>query len=122
MHKKAVSAGSCTEWNNPITVTVKTSLQYPYRPDVATDGSSNLYVTWMDQRVSRGWWNLYAQKYSAGGGKAWIDDLKVNQTEPLGATVVQLQHRRGRVSKFYVAWGMSRSASTSCSCRSSWQR
>ena len=105
VNKQAVSAGSCTEWSSPITVTVGNSLQYPYRPDVATDGNGNLYVTWMDQRVGRGWWNLYAQKYDSSGNKAWNDDLKINPVESLssaavGSSAIDID----AAGNFYVAW------------------
>lgn len=80
------------------------------KPDLAVNSLGNVYVVWMDYRNNN--WDIYAQKYDAGGN--WVNsgnwaagDLKVNDD---AGTSNQVNPRAAvdNNNNLYVAWEDSR--------------
>ena len=105
-HKRAVSTNSCSEWASQVTVWQGTSQQYPSRPDLALGVDGNLYVAWLDRRVTGGKYNLYVQKFDSSGNRQWNDDVKANGPVGISSSVWVGTSIIGSDAdgNFYVAW------------------
>lgn len=98
-----------SNWNvngNPVTI----DAEHQERPEIVSDGSGGAIITWTDQRDTSTRPDIYAQRISSGGVRAWVYESGLNgvpictEDEPQSNPVIVENVVNGTIMGAVIMW------------------